>query len=251
MSQRQPKRTQSVVSTQIRDAIVKVAQPQVALAVEGGDPDDTWLWEILLYASANAISIESACNELAKAPSGNTTRESLQEALCDQRPAIVVLEAELNAALQAQLPPQIRKPLAAGHSYEVAIDLHDIPYHGPPALSPDEIRHGPAKGGTTQCHSYATLASVHDAQRYEVALSFVWADETLDQVGERLITLKNKLNLHVRRVYLDKGFCSQPVFNTLRAHRLPYIIPIPLRGKKLADGTYGGGIGRLFSGRRG
>ena len=70
-------------------------------------------------------------------------------------------------------------------------------------------------------------------------------------VVERVLSLKNKLNLRVRRAYLDKGFCSQAVFSTLRTHRLPYIIPIPLRGKKLADGTYLGGIGRLFTGRRG
>ncbi len=251
MSQRQPKRTKSVVSAQLRDAIVTVAQQHVPLAVVGGDPDDRWLWEILLYASANALNIESACNELADAPSGNTTREYFKEALCDQRPSLVALEAELNAALHDQLPRRIRKPLAQGRSYEVAIDLHDIPYHGQPALAPDEIRHGPAKSGTTQCHSYATLAIVHQSQRYELALSFVWADETLAAVVERLLALKNKLNLRVRRAYLDKGFCSQSVFTVLRAHRLPYIIPIPRRGKQLADGRYLGGIGRLFSRCRG
>jgi hypothetical protein len=251
MSQRQPKHTKPVVSAQIRDAILKVAQGHIPLAVAGSDPDDNWLWEVLLYASANALSIEGACNELAEAPSANTAREYLKEALCDQRPALVKLEAELNAALQDQLPGRIRKRLARGRSFEVAVDLHDIPYHGQPALSPDEIRHGPAKSGTTACHSYATLAIVHNTQRYTVGLSFVWADETMAAVVERMLSLKNKLNLRVRRAYLDKGFCSQPVFSTLRAHRLPYIIPIPLRGKKLADGNYRGGIGRLFTGRHG
>jgi Transposase DDE domain len=251
MSRRQPKHTKPVISAQIRDAILKVAQRHIPLAVEGGDPDDSWLWEVLLYASANGISIESACNELADAPSGNTTREYLKDTLCDQRPALVALEAELNAALRDQLPRRIRKRMAQGRSYEVAIDLRDILYHGQPALSPDEIRHGPAKSGTTACHSYATLAIVHHTQRYTVGLSFVWADETMAAVVERMLSLKNKLNLRVRRAYLDKGFCSQPVFGTLRAHRLPHIIPIPLRGKKLADGTYRGGIGRLFTGRCG
>src|SRR5712692_3235434 len=126
MSQRQPKCIKPVFSAQIRDAILKVAQRHIPLAVAGGDPDDSWLWEVLLYAAANALSIESACNELAAAPSGNTTREYLKEALGDQRPALVKLEAELNAALRDQLPRRIRKRLAQGRSYEVAIDLHDI-----------------------------------------------------------------------------------------------------------------------------
>jgi len=249
MSQREPKRTKPVVSVQVREAILQVVQAQVPLPVAGAAEDDSWLWEILLYASVNRITIESACNELRDAPSGNSTREYLQDALDDRRPRVVALEQQLNAALRAQLPKRIRKRLARGQRFEIAIDLHDIPYHGQPALDDQEIRRGPAKSGTTHFHGYATLALVHTDQRFEVALTFVWADETMAQVVERLIAAKNSLNLRVRRAYLDKGFCSEPVFSTLRAHRMSYIIPIPLRGKQLPDGTYRGGIGRLFIGQ--
>jgi len=249
MSQREPKRTKPVVSVQVREAILQVVQAQVPLPVAGAAEDDSWLWEILLYASVNRITIESACNELRDAPSGNSTREYLQAALDDRRPRVVALEQQLNAALRAQLPKRIRKRLARGQRFEIAIDLHDIPYHGQPALDDQEIRRGPAKSGTTHFHGYATLALVHTDQRFEVALTFVWADETMAQVVERLIAAKNSLNLRVRRAYLDKGFCSEPVFSTLRAHRMSYIIPIPLRGKQLPDGTYRGGIGRLFIGQ--
>ena len=64
MSQRQPKHTKTVVSTQVRDAILKVAQQEVPLSVEGAAADDSWLWESLLYAAVNQTTIESACNEL-------------------------------------------------------------------------------------------------------------------------------------------------------------------------------------------
>ena len=250
MSQHQPKRSKSVVSVQVREAIVRVAQAAVPLPVVGGAEDDSWLWEILLYASVNRSTIESACNELRDAPSGNCTREYLQDALDDRRPQVVALEQQLNAALRAQLPKRIGKRLARAQRFEIAIDLHEIPYHGQPALAEQEIRRGQAKSGTTHFHSYATLALVHNDQRYEVALTFVWADETMAQVVERLIAAKNKLPLRVRRAYLDKGFCAESVFATLRAHRLPYIIPIPVRGKQWPDGTYSGGIGRLFRGPR-
>jgi Transposase DDE domain len=250
MSQRQPKCTKPVCSAQIRDVILKVVQQHVPLAVAGGDPDDSWLWEILLYASVNGTTIESACNELRDAPSGNTTREYLQDALADRRQKVVALEQQLNAALRAQLPKRITKRLARAQRFEIAMDLHDIPYHGQPSLNENEIRRGVAKSGTTHFHSYATLALVHNDRRYEVALTFVWADETMAQVVERLLAAKNSLNLRVRRAYLDKGFCGESVFARLRAHRLSYIIPIPLRGKQLPDGTYVGGIGRLFIGQR-
>lgn len=79
----------------------------------------------------------------------------------------------------------------------------------------------------------------------------MWADETLADVVERLLTYKNRLKLRVRRAYLDKGFCAQAVFAVLRSHRLPYLIPIPVRGKKDKRGVYHGGIGGLFKGSHG
>jgi hypothetical protein len=80
-------------------------------------------------------------------------------------------------------------------------------------LAPDEIRHDPHKSGTTACHIYATLAVVHHARRYPVALSFVWADESMAPVVERVLTLKNKLNLRVRRA----AVITRPIMRRSRA----------------------------------
>jgi putative transposase len=169
--------------------------------------------------------------------------------LDDRRRKVVKLEEQLNAALAGQLPRRMRRRLQTLR-FEIAIDLHDVPYHGQPELSEEEVRRGPAKSGTTHFHSYATLAIVHDQCRYELALTFVWADETLAEVVERLIRLVKRLKLRLRRAYLDKAFCAREVFAVLRAHRWPYIIPVPLRGKQDENGVYQGGIGQLFTGRR-
>ena len=59
------------------------------------------------------------------------------------------------------------------------MDLTEIPYHGQPAEDEYEIRRGKAKSGTTHYHAYATLSVVHHRQRYELALTFVWADESM------------------------------------------------------------------------
>jgi putative transposase len=55
---------------------------------------------------------------------------------------------------------------------------------------------------------------------------------------KRLKTLK----IRIRRVFLDKGFSSKPVFMVLQQHKLSYIVPIPVRGKS-------GGVHRLFQGK--
>jgi hypothetical protein len=203
MSKRHIKDTRPVFSAQLRNAIAEVACPNVPLGIVGRELDDERLWEILGYAAVNQTTIESACQELASAPSGNTVREHLAATLDDQRSSVVNLEEALTAALQAQLPKGIRKRLTAKR-FEIAMDLHDIPYHGQPAQDANEVRRGPAKAGTTHFYAYATLAIVHDHRRYELALTFVWADETMADVVKRLLTYKNRLKLRVRRAYLER-----------------------------------------------
>jgi hypothetical protein len=44
------------------------------LGIQGRWLDDAQLWDLLLYASLHQTIIESACTELAQAPSGNTVR---------------------------------------------------------------------------------------------------------------------------------------------------------------------------------
>ena len=241
MSKRHSQDTPPTLSQQMRQALVSTLETHVPLNIQGRDLDDEMVWDILLYASVNGTTIESACNELAEVPSGNTVRPHLQEALEPSCWGVFALEDQLNTTLQRQLPAGVlRRRKRKG--YEVGIDLTDIPYHGQPAQLPEEIRRGPAKSGTTHFHSYATLAIVHHGWRYEVGLTFVWAGEPMDQVVDRLLDQARRLGLRLRRAYLDKGFCRREVFTVLRHRRLPYLIPIPVKGKA-------GGIRQLFTGR--
>lgn len=243
MSKRPSKDSRPPLSQQLRQALIGTLTTHLPLGLDGQELDDEKLWEILLYASVNGIAIESACNALDHVPSGNTVRAHLQACLDPTCFGVFDLEASLNGALQQQLPRGVRRRLQR-KGFEVGIDLVEIPYHGQPACQPEELRRGPAKGGTTHFHSYATLAIVHHHWRYEVALTFVWADETMDQVVERLLGQVAQWGLRLRRAYLDKGFCRKEVLALLRRHRLPYLIPIPLRGQQ-------GGIRQLFVGRKG
>jgi hypothetical protein len=242
MSQRYPDINSPQFGQQARSTLVELVLAHLPLGIDGRKIDDRLAWDILCYASVKRISIESACVELADAPSGNTTREHLDAALDPSRAGMRELEAQLNQALRAQLPKQVLRWISR-RRVENAADLVEIPYHGQTAQDDDEVRRGAASDGTTHFHMYATLAIVHSGQRFTLAMTFVWAGEKMEVVLARLIKLARKLGVRFKRLYCDKGFCSVAVLRLLRRQRVPYIIPIPARGGA-------GGIKGLFYGRR-
>ncbi len=242
MSKRPFKLIKPAEAGQVRWGIVELVLAHVPLGIEARSLDDELAWDILCYAALYQRTIESACLELAEAPSGNTVREHLGAALEPSRKGMSDLEAQLNSTLSAQLPRKLGRRLGRGR-YEIAIDLVEVPYHGKAAVDEHEVRRGKAKEGTTHFHMYGTLAIVHHHRRYTVALSFVWAGEKMEEVVARLLDRARALGLRLRRAYLDKGFCSTEVMRLLRRRHVPYLIPIPHRGGK-------GGIGTLFVGRQ-
>ncbi len=232
MNKRHVKHTKPVNSVQVRRALASVLTTYLSLQIAGRDLDEALLWDILLTASVQHTTIEAVCTELEGAPAGNTVREHLGSALGQSPAAVVELERRLQRALQAQLPHSFRKRLSR-QAFDIAIDLVEVPYHGQPCQDPHEVRGGQAKSGTAHFHTYATLAIVHDHERYELALTFVWGEEPLVHVVERLVKQARKLGLHIRRAYLDKGFRGSELLRWLRRHRLAYVIPVPLHGKAL------------------
>lgn len=232
MNKRHVKHTRPVNSAQVRNALLHLLTTYVSLEVQGRDLDEPRLWEILIEASVHGTTIETVCTELEGAPSGNTTREHLGTAVGNSPTAVLDLEQRLNRALQMQLPQGFRKRLHA-QAFDIAIDLVQIPYHGQPAQEAREVRGGAAKSGTTHFHTYATLAIVHDHERYELALTFVWGKEALVEVVARLVKQAQKSGLRIRRAYLDKGFRGSALLRWFRRHRIGYIIPIPRHGKAL------------------
>lgn len=232
MNKRYVQHTRRVNSAQVRNALEQVLTTYVSLDIAGRDLDEPRLWDILIEASVQQTTIETVCTELEGAPSGNTVREHLGSALGQSPAKVVELEQRLNRALQVQLPSAFRKRLPR-QTFDIAIDLVQVAYHGQPGEDEREIRRGPAKAGTTHFHTYATVAIVHDHERYELALTFVWGKESLVEVVKRLIQQVRKLGLHIRRAYLDKGFRGSDLLRWLRRHRIAYVIPIPRLGKAL------------------
>lgn len=232
MSKHHVQHTKPIHPAQVRAALLEILQTHVPLGINARDLNEASLWDILIQSATHQTTIEATTTELDSPCSGNTAREHLNQALDESRTGVVALEQQFNGAFRAQLPRAFVKQLAHRH-YDIAIDLVDIPYHGQASHVAEEVRRGEAKSGTTHFHVYATLALVHNRQRYELALTFVWADDSLVQVLERLLKQARRIGLQVRHTYLDKAFCSCAVLRWLRQHRRSYIIPVPLRGKAL------------------
>src|ERR687895_1887836 len=107
MSQRYPDINSPQFGQQARAPIVGLVLAHLPLGIDGRKIDDRLAWDILCYASVKRLSIESACVELADAPSGNTTREQLDAALDPSGAGKREFEEQLNQTLRAQLPKQV------------------------------------------------------------------------------------------------------------------------------------------------
>jgi len=64
----------------------------------------------------------------------------------------------------------------------------------------------------------------------------------MSEVVRWLLKRLRSLYFRIRRVFLDKGFCSRPVFKVLEQHKTNFVMPAPMRGKS-------GGVRTLFQGK--
>lgn len=221
---------------QILDGLSVLLQTYLPLELKATRITPWTVWQVLLDASVQQSSIEASCERRSSAPSGNRLREVLLPAL----PNCTQLEDELNALLGAQLPRAVRQPK---HRYAAACDISLIPYHGQPAQDESEVLRAEAKSGTNHFHAYATIALVHQQQRFVLAVHFVRLHEAMDETVRQLLNRVEALQIRLRRLLLDKEFYSVAVFQLLRERALSFVLPMPLRANSH-------GAQRLCRGRR-
>ena len=75
-----------------------------------------------------------------------------------------------------------------------------------------------------------------------MALRFIEYSEEMDEIVCWLLKSLTSFKFRKRRVFLDKGFCSKPVFKVLKQHKVSFVTPSPVRGKS-------GGVRTLFQGK--
>jgi len=195
------------------------------------------LWTILLYAAARITSLAATCAALRDAPSDTAVHDALLATL----PTTAELQRRVNRALQGDLPRCLRR-----RRQPLAIDLHLVPYHGLPLQHEQEVYRSQAKSGTCSFHAYATCYVIRQGLRFTVALTWVQRGAPLPEVLRRLLVQAARAGVRPRYLLLDRGFCSVAVLRYLQASRRPYLMPLPLRGRKL-DHPKGPSGARLFA----
>src|SRR6516165_2070104 len=195
------------------------------------------LWAILFYAASRVASLAAACASLRRAPSDSAVHDALLATL----PQTHELQRRVNRALQGDLPKPLRR-----RRQPLAIDLHLVPYHGQPLHDLAEIYRSQAKSGTCSFHAYATGYVIRQGLRFTVALTSVRRGEALQEVIRRLLAQAAKASVRPRYLLLDRGFCSVAVIRYLQTARYPFLMPLPLRGRK-ADHPKGASGSRVFA----
>jgi hypothetical protein len=213
-----------------------VLQEHFPLAMEGRAYAAQHIWDVLIAAAAERLTIEGASDVLDAAPSPNTVRNVLRGILPED--GLDALEDRLNTLVVARLPPKLLSDYLP-----CAVDMTEIAYHGQQEDSDEGIRRGKAKSGTTHFHCYATLYTVKRRKRYTLALTLVRRSDTSLSVLQRLLARGEALGLHVERLYLDRGFDNNGVVAFLKTQPFPAIIPLTIRGMT-------GGTRALLKGRR-
>jgi hypothetical protein len=181
------------------------------------------VYQVLLCAAALAISVGMACRDLLRGVSDQAVYDALAAGLPKR---VRDLENRLRDALCAYLPTRLLR-----HARVVAIDYHYVPYYGDP--SDDQyVCRSKAKNGTTYFYVYATVAIVEKGLRYTLAFTAVKSGEATPAVVARLLAAVRKSGVRIRRLLLDRGFFSVAVLARLQQERVPFVVPVALRGRK-------------------
>lgn len=230
-------RSKQVTAAEVHQLVQETLQAHFQLDMSGRNYEAEDIWDVLIAASVERVTMEMAGRLLEDAPCGNTVRAIVKEML-NEVGQLDNLEASMNALLVKRLPKKLLRP-----RLPAAVDITEIPYHGQHEEEEEGVRRGRAKSGTTHFHCFATLYVVKKHKRYTLAITLMRrADKVLD-VLQRLLGRGQALSLRLKRLYLDRGFDNNGIIAYLKQQPFPTIIPLVIRGKS-------GGSRALLLGRK-
>jgi len=173
-----------------------------------------------IWATVNNSSIHRVCKDRLKGPTDRTVRTYLLMF------SIKLLQKKIHKLLMIPIK-NILKP----GRYKFAIDLTDIPYHGEPKNTPNEIRRSKAKRGTTHFHTYASLYVIRKNKRYTLDLLRVTKNTSLVWIIDTFINRIEQDGYKIKLLCMDKGFYQVRVIRYLQRKNIPSIIPGVPRGR--------------------
>jgi putative transposase len=194
------------------------------------------LFKVLVGIAATKSTVEAVCAELVGTPNPQTIRGYFNEQLRVED--LPTLEAQLNAALAAEVPRHVRR-----QSQEVAIDYHDRPYYGKGEQAQELWVRGKAKEGTTRFYRVATAYLILNGVRVTLAIHFVLPEDEAVGVVDRLLRCVQAQGIRISCLLLDKGFESIAMMQYLTRQGQAALIACPIRGTS-------GGTRALCQGRK-
>ncbi len=182
------------------------------------------LVNVLLGVAVSGATVEAVCADLVGTPDADTIRQYLNEQLTVEE--LPELERCLNDALAVEVPMRVCR-----QACDIACDFHDRPYYGKTPQAEGLWVRGRAKDGTTRFYRVATAYVILNGLRVTLAIHFVLPGDATVTVLDILLRRVTALGIHIRRLFLDKGFLSVEVMAYLSQHGLPAVIACPIRGK--------------------
>ena len=143
--------TEPLTAQQVYELTSQVLQEHLQLDMSNSDFEVDDIWDVLVAAAVQRLTIETASNLLESTPSPNTVRNAVYELLGDDE-KLSQLETILNEMLLARLPKKLMHK-----ARPCASDFTEIPYQGRHEAEDELVRRGRAKSGTTRFHCYAPL----------------------------------------------------------------------------------------------
>jgi len=138
----------------------------------------------------------------------------VKQILDDER--LEKLERQVNDLLLRRLPKNLLKQRLV-----CAVDFTDILYHGKHQDDDDRVRRGRAKSGTTHFHSFGTLTVLKHHKRYTIAITLFRKSDKAHDGLTRLLKRTEEVGLHIKRLYLDRGFDTNACVALLQSQSFP------------------------------
>jgi putative transposase len=214
---------------QVREEYLDVMQEHIELTTSSTKCPQEFVCDILGLAAVDTTSVHGACDLLEDGPTSAAVWYQLRQGWLDAQTASE-LETQLNTVLVSRLPPRIRPGWQ-----DLALDLTLLPYHGEPAEDANEIRRSAAKARTTHFHAYASAYIIRHNKRVTVAVAYWRADESLLALLQRLLERVHTYEIRIRRLLVDRQFCTVNIFKYLDQQAWQSIIPVPARSRELKD----------------
>jgi putative transposase len=231
-----PYHTPELSAQEVLEYAQDLLEEKLPLKADGYKCTTDDLVKVLLGVAATKSTLEAVCAELVGTPEPQTIRGYFNDQLCVED--LPTLEAQLNAALAAEVPRHVRR-----QSQEVAIDYHDRPYYGKGEQARELWVRGKAKDGTTRFYRVATAYLILNGLRVTLAIHFVLPEDEAVRVVDGLLKRVHAQRISVSCLLLDKGFESIAMMAYLTRQGQAALIACPIRGTT-------GGTRALCQGRK-